>query len=155
MLKPKIVVWLSHHAPSAAQIAWWHHRGGIVVTPPVPPKFVSGADAWAQACALAEGVPDYVVGVIQFAMLPDYLHAAGNTPLLRADMRPIVRGGDTAPSTYEWMGTFTRTVRVEIVSEAFILDEAEHAESDRFSGGDGVSLKEVMRHLRERGRGGD
>lgn len=124
----KKCVWLSQHTPTAEQRAWWENRGVALVTPLTPPRFANGTDAWNKAVALCAGsAPDYVVGVVPTAMLKDFLLAAGDTPFLRADMRAIMRGGDAGVSTYEWLGTFTRIVRVAIVTEPFTLEIVNHA----------------------------
>lgn len=122
----QLAVWLTRHNPTPEQRAYLENRGFTIKTLSELAtvegdevyKFSSGQHAWEIANRVAGrqlGSEDVVIGVFPINMLPDYLRVCGKTPLLRAEMQATTR--DDGKAEYEWTGKFSRTVRVEIVTE--------------------------------------
>jgi hypothetical protein len=140
----KPVVWLSQ--PTPEQQNYFSQRGWeVIVVDTSAEPFASGAAAWQRVRKAADGrTPDAVMGIIPLQILGEYLKAAGSCPLLQADME-AVRGA--TPPRSVWKGTFTQTVKVEILKRAWGI-EAEApltAEQEQY-------LRHVPIHLPQGGR---
>ena len=126
------IVWLSRHAPQAAQKKELRDAGFTNIIQ-VSQTFASGKDAWEAAVAANGGnAPDAVMAVLPLPMLAEMLHMAGDTPVIRAVMNRTMHDDGTVTFEHDH---FDRVLKVAVATEPFPKAAGNTSESRTFEVG--------------------